>query len=92
MEQGLSWVVKDMLFDYSDAQSYDLPHRNVSVEAMAGVLDKYLPIDQERDTVTPADPVTGRKTWLGYVGALHANRNDKQSLTRLIGYPEDLLK
>ena len=92
MEQGLSWVVKDMLFERSLAQGNDLTHHDIGIETMASVLDKYVPIDQERDTVTPADPVTGQKTWLGYVGALYANRNDKQSLARLIGYPEDYIK
>lgn len=84
MEQGLGWIVRGMLLDYSDAQEHGLPHREKGVKVIAAVLDKYLPINQEHDTVTPVDHATGQKSWLGYVASLHSSQNDTQELKRLL--------
>lgn len=57
----LYWLTRDLARYAQDRKKYDFYGKQF--EIMAQKLNKYLPIDQEADTVTPVDEFTGEKTW-----------------------------
>ena len=62
-----------------DKYGYQFDHNRL--EIMTRKLNKYLPIDQTADTITPTDEFTGEKTWQNYVEKVASG--DGVSLDRL---------
>ena|ERR1700741_1234964 len=57
----LYWLTRDLASHAQDRKKYDFYGKRF--EMMAQKLNKYLPIDQEKDTITPVDEFSGEKTW-----------------------------
>ncbi|MCA9349237.1 hypothetical protein KC878_03830 [Candidatus Saccharibacteria bacterium] len=69
----LYWMVKELHKRSTcvgpDVQKDDASRR---LHIMLCKLDELLPIDQQADTLVPANQITGEKTWAGYLELLNA--------------------
>jgi hypothetical protein len=76
----LYWLTRDLASHVQDGRTYDFYEKRFQL--MAQKLNKYLPIDQAADTVTPEDEFTGEKTWQKFAERV-ARGDDTVSLDKL---------
>lgn len=77
----LYWLARDLASLTQDrTKKYKFVAKQF--ETMAQMLNRYLPIDQEADTITPVDEFTGEKTWQQFAKRVAAG-DDRVSLDKL---------
>jgi hypothetical protein len=70
IEHAIAWVVQDLLRDQGRVDVSGDRWEATLLRIRTNILDRYLPIDQERDRLTPVNPLTGEKTWAEYIAWL----------------------